>query len=77
MALNFTPSDRGEIMKMIENFLKEEIISNDYYCSKCKSTKIVMKLLGNAREKSIFIDCPKYLFFSLRDFHMAGGEKLS
>lgn len=36
MALNFSPNDGGDILKMIENFMKEETISDDYYCSKCK-----------------------------------------
>ena len=37
-GLNFTYNDNGEILKMIENFLKEETIAEDYYCSKCKGT---------------------------------------
>ena len=37
MALNFSSGDGGKINKMIENFLKEETISNDYYCAKCKA----------------------------------------
>lgn len=36
LALGFNDSDGGKIKKMISNFLKEEIIANDYYCSKCK-----------------------------------------
>ncbi len=36
--LNFSHSDGGELLRMIENFLKEETISKDYYCSKCKGT---------------------------------------
>jgi ubiquitin C-terminal hydrolase len=36
--LNFTPSDNGDILRMVEHFLKEETISQDYYCSKCKGT---------------------------------------
>ena len=36
--LNFSYSDGGDLLKMIDNFLKEETISKDYYCSKCKST---------------------------------------
>lgn len=51
MALNFTPNDNGEIIKMIENFLKEEIISSDYYCSKCKCKNFIIKPLESAKER--------------------------
>lgn len=37
-ALNFSQNDGGDLLKMLENFLKEETISSDYYCSKCKGT---------------------------------------
>jgi ubiquitin C-terminal hydrolase len=36
LALGFNDSDGGKIKKMISNFLKEEVIADDYYCSKCK-----------------------------------------
>jgi hypothetical protein len=43
---------------MIENFLKEETISTDYYCSKCKSTSFFIEISGNVSESCTYIDCP-------------------
>ena len=51
MALNFNRNDNGDLFKMIENFLKEETISEDYYCSKCKSKSIFIQPFVNASEK--------------------------
>lgn len=35
LALGFSDTDDG-LKKMISNFLKEEVIADDYYCIKCK-----------------------------------------
>ena len=58
--INFNYHDNGDILKMIENFLKEETISSDYYCNKCKSIFDLIKNLRSARGNCIFIDCQKY-----------------
>jgi hypothetical protein len=42
MALDFSSNDKGDILEMVENFLKELMISDDYYCDKCKSIYILL-----------------------------------
>lgn len=40
---------------MIENFLKEETISQDYYCGKCKRNLSVYVRLQGMHQEAIFI----------------------
>lgn len=43
-ALNFAHNDGGDLLSMLENFLKEETIASDYYCSRCKGTPPLLSL---------------------------------
>ena len=62
VALNFSSDDRGEIPKMFQNFLKEELISDDYYCSKCKGTIVLIEVLSIARESLISFVSQKFSY---------------
>lgn len=37
IPLSFSSGDGGLLLNIMQNFLKEETISDDYYCSNCKS----------------------------------------
>ena len=60
-ALNFNRYDDGENKTMVENFLKEETISTDYYCAKCKSNIFLIQLLDSVSGNWIFSDYLKSL----------------
>jgi hypothetical protein len=42
-ALTFPSNEPISLHKLFENFLKEETISKDYYCSKCKGTLLIVR----------------------------------
>ena len=69
MALNFTSGDGGKLKKMIENFLKEETISNDYYCTKCKTFR-------ECKRKIDFYRLPEILVFQLKRFSYGRWRKV-
>lgn len=56
-ALNFSYNDNGELTRMLDNFLKEETISSDYYCSKCKGNLPFIQPFGIANANWISFDC--------------------
>lgn len=77
MALDFSVNDRGDILRMIENFLKEETIADDYYCSKCKSIYFVDYLAFRPCQRKIdFYRLPKILVFQLKRFSYGRYKKV-
>ena len=56
---------------MVENFLKEETISSDYYCSKCKSNVFFIRFVlafRTCKRKLDFFRLPKIIVFQLKRF---------
>ena len=69
MALNFSSGDGGRVHRMIENFLKEEKISDDYYCGKCKTFR-------ECKRKIDLYRLPKILVFQLKRFSYGRWRKV-
>lgn len=67
-CLNFSTNDNGDIMKMIENFLKEETIAEDYYCSNCKGIFFFMIDLKACTRKLYLYRIPQILVLQIKRF---------
>lgn len=67
-CLNFSYGDGGDVVKMLENFLKEESLSHDYYCTKCKGKHFQHSAPRDCRRKFDLYRLPQILVLQIKRF---------